>query len=135
MLLLVTNFTCSTFAQSNTNVSFDGRKLIGKKWYYSEMVDGVKETRTMVFDKDSVKEVVVRGNKTFILHEPYYLDDNVMIEFWPPYVGKKNRGRFLYRGGEENFYGVIIHKLTNNEFIYSCYKKSPLIKFTAIKEK
>lgn len=66
MLLLVTNFTCSTFAQNNTNVSFDGRKLIGKKWYYSDTVNGIKETRTMVFDKDSVKEIIVRGDKTKI---------------------------------------------------------------------
>lgn len=134
MLLFVTSFTCSTFAQSNTNVSFDGRKLIGKKWYYSDSVNGFKETRTMVFGEDSVKEVVVRGNKTFNLHEVYYLDDHFMLEFWPPYVGKK-RGRFLYRYDGEDFYGVIINKLTDDEFIYSFDKKGPFIKYKAIKEK
>jgi len=42
---------------------------------------------------------------------------------------------FLYRYNEKDYWGVIIHKLTDDEFIFSCDDKSPLIKFTAIKEK
>ena len=104
MLLLVTNFTCSTFAQSNTNVSFDGRKLIGKKWYYSDSVNGFKETRTMVFDKDSVKEIIVRGDKTKIHRHAYYLDDYLSIDFYPEKIGYSTRGKYLYRGaGDMSF--------------------------------
>lgn len=135
MLLLVTNFTCSTFAQNNTNVSYDGRKLIGKKWYYSDSVNGFKETRTMFFDKDSVKEIIVRGDKTKIHRHAYYLDDYLSIDFYPEKIGYSTRGKYLYRGAGDMSFRVIIHKLTDDEFIYSFYKNSPLIKFTAIKEK
>ena len=135
MLLFVTSFTCSTFAQNNANVSYDGRKLIGKKWHYSDTVNGIKETRTMVFDKDSVKEIIVRGDKTKIHRHAYYLDDYLSIDFYPEKIGYSTRGKYLYRGAGDMSFRVIIHKLTDDEFIYSFYKNSPLIKFTAIKEK
>ena len=133
LALAITLFNINTgFAQNNTNASFDGRKLIGKKWYYSDIFNGVRETRTMIFDKDSVKETIVRGNKTIIRHDAYYLDDYAAMEFWPLYVGKKSHGRFLFRGAKDGMVGVIIHKLTDDEFIYSFYRRSPLIKFTAM---
>ncbi len=136
IILVFISFTHLSFAQNNSSVSYDGRKLIGKKWYYSDTVNGVKETRTMIFDKDSVKEIIVRGNKTIIRHDAYYLDDYAAMDFWPSYVGKKYRGRFLFRGAKDIIMvGVIIHKLTDDEFIYSFYEKSPQIKFTAIKDK
>ena len=135
LVLFITSFTHMTYAQSNTGESYDGRKLIGKKWYYSDTINGVKETRTMIFDKDSVKEIIVRGNKTIIRHDAYYLDDYAAMDFWPSYVGRKYRGRFLFRGAKDGMVGVIIHKLTDDEFIYSFYEKSPQIKFTAIKDK
>ena len=121
-----------TFTPNDPKTSFDGRKLIGKKWFFTEVVNGVRETRTMIFDKDSVKEVVVQGNKTIILHEAYYLDNDPSIEFYPGMVGCNTRGKYLYRSDGIDFYGVFIHKLTDNEFIYSFYKHSPLIKFTAM---
>jgi hypothetical protein len=121
-----------TFTPNNPKTYFDGRKLIGKKWYYSDIFNGVRETRTMIFDKDSVKETIVRGNKTIIRHDAYYLDDYAAMEFWPLYVGKKSHGRFLFRGAKDGMVGVIIHKLTDDEFIYSFYRRSPLIKFTAM---
>jgi hypothetical protein len=86
----------------------------------------------MIFDKDSVKEVVVRGNKTIILHEAYYLDNDPSIEFYPGMVGCNTRGKYLYRSDGKYPYGVIINKLTDKEFVYSFYKYSPLIKFTAM---
>jgi hypothetical protein len=115
-------------------VSYDGRKLIGKKWYYSDSVNGFKETRTMVFDKDSVKEIIVRGDKTKIHRHAYYLDDYLSIDFYPEKIGYSTRGKYLYRGAGDMSFRVIIHKLTDDEFIYSFYKNSPLIKFKAIKK-
>lgn len=41
----------------------------------------------------------------------------------------------LYRYNGKDFYGVIINKLTDDEFIYSFDKKGPFIKYKAIKEK
>jgi hypothetical protein len=131
IIILMISICHITFAQSNTS-GYDGTKLIGKKWFFSEIVDGVRETRTMIFDKDSVKEVVVQGNKTIILHEAYYLDNDPSIVFYPGMVGCNTRGKYLYRCDGIDFYGVFIHKLTDNEFIYSFYKHSPLIKFTAM---
>ena len=131
LLLFVTSFTHITFAQSNTS-GFDGRKLIGKKWFFTEVVNGVRKTRTMIFDKDSVKEVVVQGNKTIIRRDAYYLDNDPSIEFYPGMVGCNTRGKYLYRSDGNCAFGVIIHKLTDNEFIYSFYKHSPRIKFTAM---
>jgi hypothetical protein len=121
-----------TFTPNNPKTSFDGTKLIGKKWFFTEVVNGVRKTRTMIFDKDSVKEVVVQGNKTIILHEAYYLDNEPSKVFYPGMVGCNTRGKYLFRCDEVDFYGVIIHKLTDNEFIYSFYKHSPRIKFTAM---
>lgn len=115
-------------------MSYDGKKLIGKTWYYSDTVNGVRETRTIIFDKDSVKEVVVQGNKTIIRRDAYYLDNEPSIVFYPGKIGKNTQGKFLYRCDGDCSFGVYIKKLTDDEFIYSFYKNSPLIKFTAIKE-
>ena len=131
IIILMISICHITFAQSNTS-GYDGTKLIGKKWFFSEVVNGVRKTRTMIFDKDSVKEVVVQGNKTIIRRDAYYLDNDPSIEFYPGMVGCNTRGKYLYRSDGNCAFGVIIHKLTDNEFIYSFYKHSPLIKFTAM---
>lgn len=131
IIILMISICHITFAQSNTS-GFDGRKLIGKKWFFTEVVNGVRKTRTMIFDKDSVKEVVVQGNKTIIRRDAYYLDNDPSIEFYPGMVGCNTRGKYLYRSDGNCAFGVIIHKLTDNEFIYSFYKHSPRIKFTAM---
>ena len=135
LVLFITSFTHTTYAQSNTGESYEGKKLIGKKWYFSDIVDGVKENRTMIFERDSVKEIIVRGNKTKIHRHAYYLDDYLSIDFYPEKIGHSTRGKYLYRGAGDMSYRVIIHKLTDDEFIYSFYKNSPQIKFTAIKDK
>ena len=135
IILVFISFTHLSFAQNNSSVSYDGKKLIGKKWYLSETVNGVRVDRTMIFDKDSVKEVIVQGNKTIIRHDAYYLDNEQSIVFYPEKIGQKTQGKFLYHCDGDCSFGVFIHKLTDDEFIYSFYKNSPLKKFTAIKDK
>lgn len=120
------------FAQSNTNSSFDGKKLIGKKWIFTEVINGVRETRTMIFDKDSVREIIIIGNKTIIQHDAYYLHDVPSIGFYPEYIGKSTKGKYLYRRAEEGEdIRFNVHKLTDNEFIYSFYSNGPHIRFTS----
>ena len=43
-LILISIISYTAYAQSNTNSSFDGKKLIGKKWFFTEVVNGVRET-------------------------------------------------------------------------------------------
>lgn len=131
IVLLISFSCCIVYAQSSSNNSFDGKKLIGKKWIFTEVLNGIRETRTMIFDKDSVKEVIVIGDKTIIRHDAYYLADWSSPEFYPEYIGKSTNGKYFYRCAEDGATGVIIHKLTNDEFVYSFYKSSPHIKFTA----
>lgn len=132
IILLISFINCMLYAQSNTNSSFDGKKLIGKKWFFTEVVNGVRETRTMIFDKDSVREIIVIGNKTIIQHDAYYLHDVPSIGFYPEYIGKSTRGKYLYRRAEEGEdIRFNVHKLTDNEFIYSYYKNGPHIRFTS----
>lgn len=132
IFILISIISSTAYTQSNTNSSFDGNKLIGKKWYFTEVVNGVRETRTMIFDKDSVTEVIVIGNRTIIQRDAYYLHDQPSMDFHPGYIGKSTKGKYFYRRAEEGKdIGFIVHKLTNDEFIYSFYKNSPHIKFTA----
>ena len=132
IILLMSFINCMLYAQSNTNSSFDGKKLLGKKWFFTEVVNGVRETRTMIFDKDSVREIIVIGNKTIIQHDAYYLHDKASMDFDPGYIGKSTKGKYFYRrakAGEDIRFNV--HKLTDNEFIYSYYKNGPHIRFTS----
>lgn len=131
IILLISFISCMAYAQSNINNSFDGKKLLGKKWCWSEVRDGVRKDRTIIFERDSVTEVIVIGNKTIIRHDAYYLHDEGSYEFYPEFIGKSTQGKYFYRCAEDGPYGVIIHKLTDNEFWYSFYSRSRLIKFTA----
>lgn len=131
IILLMSFINCMLYAQNNTNNSFDGKKLLGKKWYWSEIQDGVRKNRTMIFERDSITEIIVIGDKTIIRHDAYYLHDEGSCEFYPEFIGKNILGKYLYRCAEDGPYGVIIHKLTDNEFWYSFYSHSRLIKFTA----